>query len=271
MLRSKIETLASRSGSPCGLVTCPVMVTELCAAPHSGRSASAPASPPITRNARSGERIAMRIGIPPSRWWAHTAQGTSPSPASARGEDGWASDQQMRTRAQRQTGHERCKTEHTPHTGTRVPGRNIVSPESRRRKVRGKSSRVLTPDGTNERQHACDGRREDGQAPCQRARRKRRTLHILRGLPEAGNAHRVNGFGSLCCVAATPLFGEIHLRRLRRARRLHLEVRPWPLPEDLRRQHLREAPDVGVVAVHGLVVILPGDRDTVLRPFQLVL
>src|SRR6266513_394787 len=84
MLRSKIETLASRSGSPCGLVTCPVMVTELCAAPHSGRSASAPASPPITRNARSGERIAMRIGIPPSRWWAHTAQGTSPSPASAR-------------------------------------------------------------------------------------------------------------------------------------------------------------------------------------------
>src|SRR6266550_1729602 len=67
------------------------------------------------------------------------------------------------------------------------------------------------------------------------------------------------------------LFREIHLRRLRRPRRLQLEVRTRPLPQNLRRQHLREAPDVGVVAVHGLVVVLARDRDAILRSLELVL
>src|SRR5207245_10843715 len=69
----------------------------------------------------------------------------------------------------------------------------------------------------------------------------------------------------------TGLFREIHLRHLSRPRRLELEVRAWPLPEDLRRQHLREAPDVGIVAVHRLVVVLQCDRDAVLRPLELIL
>src|SRR5438094_3361742 len=45
-------------------------------------------------------------------------------------------------------------------------------------------------------------------------------------------------------------------------------VAPCP---DLRRQHLREAPDVGVVAVHGVVVILARHRDAVLGPLELIL
>src|SRR5204863_10037319 len=66
------------------------------------------------------------------------------------------------------------------------------------------------------------------------------------------------------------LLQEIHLGRLGRPRRLQLEVRPRPLAEHLRRQHLREAPDVGVVAVHRFVVVLARNGDAVLRPLELV-
>src|SRR5881296_2103019 len=50
------------------------------------------------------------------------------------------------------------------------------------------------------------------------------------------------------------LLREIHLRRLGRARCLELEVGAGPLPQQLRRQHLREASDIGVVEVgcHGV-------------------
>src|SRR5437660_5297741 len=64
----------------------------------------------------------------------------------------------------------------------------------------------------------------------------------------------------------TPLLREIHLGRLCRAGRLELEVRAWSLAQDLRREELREASDVGVVAVHRVVVDLARDGDTVFGP-----
>src|SRR3989441_734254 len=64
---------------------------------------------------------------------------------------------------------------------------------------------------------------------------------------------------------------EIHSRHRIRPGRLQLEVRARPLPEQLRRQHLRKPPDVGVVAVDGVVVVLARDRDAVLRALELVL
>src|SRR2546422_9134986 len=67
------------------------------------------------------------------------------------------------------------------------------------------------------------------------------------------------------------LFREVHLWRRRRPRRLQLEVLPGTLPDHLRRQHLREAPNVRVVAVHRVVVVLARDRDAVLRALELVL
>src|SRR2546428_4478592 len=67
------------------------------------------------------------------------------------------------------------------------------------------------------------------------------------------------------------LFREIDFRRRRRPRRLQLEVLPGTLPDHLRRQHLREAPNVRVVAVHRVVVVLARDRDAVLRALELVL
>src|SRR2546429_5145189 len=60
--------------------------------------------------------------------------------------------------------------------------------------------------------------------------------------PETSGRFR---WGLLCRAfrgVARGLLREVHLGRLRRARCLELEVRPWPLAQDLRRQHLREAP-----------------------------
>src|SRR6266511_22943 len=74
-----------------------------------------------------------------------------------------------------------------------------------------------------------------------------------------------------CPLGALPLLREIHLGRFGRARRLQLEIRPRRLADRFRCQHLREAPDVRVVAVHRLVVVLARDRDAVLRPLELVL
>src|SRR5882762_10474179 len=46
-----------------------------------------------------------------------------------------------------------------------------------------------------------------------------------------------------------------------RALQDQLEVGAWPLPQQLRRQHLREASDVGVVPVHRLHPTLPAGAD----------
>src|SRR3989442_11455942 len=73
---------------------------------------------------------------------------------------------------------------------------------------------------------------------------------------------------------ATPqggLFREIDLGDLRGAGGLELEVLPRSLPDELRCEHLREAADVGVVAVCGLIVVLARHGDAVLRPLKLVL
>src|SRR5437667_2901109 len=93
---------------------------------------------------------------------------------------------------------------------------------------------------------------------------------------KAPRAHAAATEGPSHCAAHSAtsqgaLPREIHLRRLRRARGLQLEVRPRPLADDFRRQHLGEAADVGVVAVHGIVVVLAGDGDAVLGPLELVL
>src|SRR5213596_1614342 len=93
---------------------------------------------------------------------------------------------------------------------------------------------------------------------------------------KAPRAHAAATEGPSHCAAHSAtsqgaLPREIHLRRLRRARGLQLEVRPRPLADDFRRQHLGEAADVRVVAVHGIVVVLAGDGDAVLGPLELVL
>src|SRR5438876_680120 len=93
-----------------------------------------------------------------------------------------------------------------------------------------------------------------------------------RAVPSGGRNYRARaraarGAGPL----QSGLLREIHLGRLGRARRLQLEVLPRSLAEHLGREHLREAPDVGVVAVHGFVVVLPRHGDAVLRPLELVL
>src|SRR5438445_11857217 len=86
-----------------------------------------------------------RIRIPPSRWLTHTARGKNPSPRVGT-RRAWLDypNEQMRTRARRQTGHDRCqmgravdKLPDAFHVGT------IVQLVSQRRK-RAKTSALLT-------------------------------------------------------------------------------------------------------------------------------
>src|SRR6266566_1414132 len=73
------------------------------------------------------------------------------------------------------------------------------------------------------------------------------------------------------CRRGAWLFREVHLRCLRRFGPLQLEVLARAFPDRLRRQDLREAADVGVVAVHRVVVVLARHGDAVLRALELVL
>src|SRR2546425_9747495 len=128
-------------------------------------------------------------------------------------------------------------------------------------------------------------RRSSGRCPPGRAAGRSRRRAGRESAPEAAVAtrcrhtpagthtrrHRGPPHATVASWTAPVLLREIHLRRLSRPRRLELEVRAWPLAEQFSRQHLREAPDIGVVAVHCLVVVLPRDRDAVLRPLELVL
>src|SRR5213596_446608 len=93
---------------------------------------------------------------------------------------------------------------------------------------------------------------------------------------KAPRAHAAATEGPSHCAAHSAtsqgaLLRKIHLRCLRRARGLQLEVRPRPLADDFCRQHLGEAAYIGVVAVHGVVVVLAGDGDAVLGALELVL
>src|SRR6266851_7644790 len=72
-------------------------------------------------------------------------------------------------------------------------------------------------------------------------------------------------------IAGPALLREIDLRGLGRAGCLQLEVRPRALAQQLRRQHLRKAPDVGVVPRHRFIVVLPRHGDAVFGSFELVL
>src|SRR5690242_8138094 len=72
-------------------------------------------------------------------------------------------------------------------------------------------------------------------------------------------------------AAPDVLLGEIHPRRLGRVGTRQIEVRPRLPAGELGRQQLRKAPDIGVVAVHGVIVVLTRHRDAILRSLELVL
>src|SRR3989454_3896898 len=98
-----------------------------------------PASPQNTRNARSMERMTMRIRIPPSRW-RNTHRTRKKPLARVVARRAWLHfpNERMRTRAQRQIGHGRCVmdahhlTGHAFHLGTIV---QLVSQARKRPKT----------------------------------------------------------------------------------------------------------------------------------------
>src|SRR5258708_13187828 len=67
------------------------------------------------------------------------------------------------------------------------------------------------------------------------------------------------------------LFGEVHPGRLRSLGTRQIDVGPGLLASQLGRQQLGKATDIGIVAVHRLVVVLARHRHAVLRPLGLVL